>query len=493
MNIVIVGGGTAGWSVSLYLASMRPQHNYTTIESPDVPTIGVGEAVTGKFTNFLQECNVDLLDFMINTDALPKHAIRFDHWLGQDSSYDIPLECSVSHSNFIDDRLFLQVLDSCPIEHASVSGFLSLNNRVGWSMENNQLTNHIFHAFQFDEAKGGKYLRKLAVQRGVTHIEDTIEHVVVNNDTVTELKTQHGRSIKADLYIDCSGLRRLLISKVGASFKDSSQYVNVNSSLMFRPEQDVQLPRSFVSSLARKNGWNFEITTRHRTGRGYLYNSNITNKEEIKQELTEIYGPITELKHIEWQPGSLDQVWIGNVISIGLSASFLEPLQAGTIHDCLILTKDLIETGLSDTINQEVVQGFNNRAARLFNDYLDLINISYVSDRQDSDFWKFVKHDQKRTTRVEKILSLSQTRLTRELDFDKFMGYANQGLFNYGLAGLGLVNKHTIKKVFSDNNIDIEKLRRTQKMFEQEQNTRISKYLTTKEFNDILKKQSLAK
>lgn len=492
MKIVIVGGGTAGWLVSLYLAVQRPQHDYTTIDSSEIPTVGVGEAVTGKFVNMLEECGVDLYDFMINTHSLPKHGIRFTNWLSTPGYYDSPVEYSVSHKNPIDDRLYWQLLNSQPIEYSSYSGFLMADNRTGWELKDGKLTNTLFHALQFDESMAGKYLKKLAIEKGVRHISETISSVATEDSKIKNLVTKQGSTITADLFIDCSGFSKLLISKLNPEFKDCSEYINVNSAFMFKVLNDVHQPKCFVNCIARNNGWNFEITTRHRTGRGYLYNSNICSKEDIIKELTEAYGPISEVKTIHWTPGSLVKVWIGNVIAMGLSASFLEPLQAGTIHDCLMQVKDLVETGLVDnSYSEEMVNAYNERSRRLFDDYLDLINICYATDREDTEFWKFAKNKQKITARAERIIELAKCRLTRELDFDKFMGYGSQGLYNYSLAGLNIFDKTVIAKVFDANRIDTQRLEHEQLEFEKEQKEKLKKLLTTEELNTILHNESL--
>jgi tryptophan halogenase len=121
MNIVIVGGGTAGWLVSLYLAAQRPQHQYTTIDSTSIGPIGVGEAATGKFNELLHDCGITDWEFMLATDALPKHSLRFINWTKQFNQFDSPLEYSVSCQEPLDSRLFLQILNQQPIEYASVA------------------------------------------------------------------------------------------------------------------------------------------------------------------------------------------------------------------------------------------------------------------------------------------------------------------------------------------------------------------------------------
>ena len=487
MNIVIVGGGTAGWLVSLYLASKRPQHTYTTIVSEEIGTIGIGEATTGKFTEIINDCGINTLDFMKATDALPKHSIRFVNWAETPGSFDSPLESSVSFTKFLDDRLFFQILKNRPIEYASVSGILSLNEKTSYKLVNNKLTNTKNHALQFDESKVGKFLKQQSINKGVTYIDDTIVDVQVDNGKVSTVKTKAGRSISADIFLDCSGFQRLLINQLGAKFIDVSKYIHVNAATIFEVENDTAPSKTVVSSIARGYGWNFEIPSRHRIGRGYVHNADIRKEQDIIQELVSIYGPgVSKRKTISWTPGYLEDVWIGNVVAIGISACMLEPLNAGTIHDAIIQIKDLVETGLLDNQSESSKASYNSRCRRLFNDYLNLQSISYAGGREDTKFWKFVKYDQQLTDKAQHLLDLAKTRLTRHLDFEQWMGYVNHGYYNYALAGLGKFNKSTIQSVFNSNNIDIQKLEQEQNEFEKNQLSIMSECLTSTEFNRIL-------
>jgi tryptophan halogenase len=130
MKIIIVGGGTAGWMTSLYLSHTRPQHQYITIESEDISTIGVGEATTGKFNEILQDCGIDIIDFMKKTSALPKHGVRLVNWGKENGEFDSPLEYSTTAYKPIDYRLYYQYLTDNPIEHASISGLYTKNYKT---------------------------------------------------------------------------------------------------------------------------------------------------------------------------------------------------------------------------------------------------------------------------------------------------------------------------------------------------------------------------
>jgi tryptophan halogenase len=175
---------------------------------------------------------------------------------------------------------------------------------------------------------------------------------------------------------------------------------------------------------------------------------------------------------------------------MGLASSFMEPLQTGSIHDTVIQVKDLVETSLLDTVEQTfdpiVIDSYNRRSRRLFNDYLDFLCVSYAGGREDTEFWRWIKYDQQLTDRAKEILELSKTRLTRELDFDKFMGYGSQGLYNYTLAGLGLYSKDTIKSMFTIHGIDINSLTKRQYSFERAWLQKMSSCLTSVELNQYL-------
>lgn len=492
MNIVIVGGGTAGWLVSLYLATQRPQHNYTTIVSEEIGTIGIGEATTGKFTELINDCGISTLDFMRATDALPKHSIRFVNWAAQSGSFDSPLESSVSFTNFLDDRLFSQILNDRPIENASFSGILSLNDKTSYKLVDKKLVNTKNHALQFDESKVGAFLKEVALKNNVNYINDTVADVDVSNQTITSIKTKTGRTITADLYIDCTGFRRQLISRLGAKFVDVRKYIHVNAATIFNVKNDNSPPKTVVSSIARNAGWNFEIPSRRRIGRGYVHNKNLQSKDNILKELMSIYGPgVEETKLITWDPGYLEEPWIGNVVAVGISACMLEPLNAGTIHDAIIQIKDLVETGLLDDQSEAGRISYNQRCCRLFDDYLNLQSISYSGGREDTEFWRFVKYDQQLTDRAAHLLELAKTRLTRKLDFEQWMGHVNHGYYNYALAGLGKFDKTTIQTVFNSNNINVQLLQQQQNQFEEEQLAIISQCLTSQELNTILYNESL--
>ena len=491
MNIVIVGGGTAGWLVSLYLAAQRPQHSYTTIDSNSVGPIGVGEAATGKFNQILNECGISDWEFMLATDALPKHSLRFVNWGKHRGQFDSPLEYSTSHQDSLDSRLLFQLINQQPIEHASISGWYSINEKTSYKLVNNRLENTYNHAFQFDATKTANFLKDHAIKRGVNHINDHIIDIKVNQAGIQSLHTQSGKTVTADLYIDCSGLSRLLVGKLNHQFNTAEDYVHVNSAMLFRLENDQRPKRTLGVSIARNWGWNFEISTRSRIGSGYVHNRDQVDQDTLVDELSAAYQQqVHPVRTINWMPGSLDQVWVGNCIAMGLSASFLEPLQTGAIHDTIAQVKYFVETSLMEsveqTLNPTVVKSYNRLCKRLFNDYLDFLSVSYCGGRTDTEFWQNIKNKKLLTQRAEHIIDIARTRLTRSLDFDMFLGYGSQGLYNYTLAGLGLFDKQVAESVFKAYAINLDQIKNQQQQHDNKMKVEIQQSLTSVEFNNIL-------
>jgi glycine/D-amino acid oxidase-like deaminating enzyme len=489
MKIVILGGGSAGWLASLFLISKFPNYEIVSVESSDINPIGVGEATTGKFTQMLEQIGIDMIDFIKQTNALPKHSIRLVNWTKQPGQFDSPVDYSTSYRQFLDQSLFLQLLDQRPIEYASQSGIFSLLEKTSFRIDSQGNLEQLFPAaLQFDAGLVVEYLKKKAIERGVTHIVDTVTDVVIDDrKNIIELQTTD-RKIVADLYIDCTGFSRTLIGNLSPKMIDNSQYINVNSAMLFRLPKEKDT-RTTMMTIARKHGWNFEISTRNRIGRGYLFNKDLTTTDELIEELSiEYQQPVEPVRLLDWKPSRPENVWIGNTIAIGLSASFQEPLQAGSIHHSTIQLQDLYESGINKHMFDSVsVMAYNRRCQRMFNDFVDFVGVSYASDRDDSKFWKFVKYEQKLTERAKEILAVSQTRLTRDIDFDKFMGFCSQGIYNYTLAGLGHFDRQLIKDTFDSYSIDVDQLRQQQRQFEQDTIRLANTCLSMTELNNYLR------
>ena len=209
------------------------------------------------------------------------------------------------------------------------------------------------------------------------------------------------------------------------------------------------------------SGWIFDIPKQHENGRGYIYNKDFASEETLIKELELHYGcSVKPKKTIEYTCGTLNEFYVGNCLSVGLSSCFIEPLQATSIHCSIVQITDFIRNCLTDSIksttNKSVTDSYNQRTKMLYNDVVDFVSMHYTGGREDTPFWKHVKHEKELSPKVEEILDLSHSRLSRWDDWNTYYGCMNQIIWSSSLAGLGHYKKDVIEQVFNSWNIPLE-------------------------------------
>lgn len=442
MKIVIVGGGTAGWLVSLGLAKAYPNHEYVNVSEENI--VGVGESTTGYFSDMLRKHGVDELDFMRECQATPKLGINFINWTGTGDSFIHPIDGSSSSIESLDASLFHAVYNEYPIEWASGLGIHVLEGRTNFREDLSQTTGCAMH---IDTFKAGEYLRKKAMAAGVQWIKSKI--VNVDSDTAIRFITlESGERIDGDFFIDCSGQKRILMESLGVGFESYRDELPVNNSVIFEVENDSEPDRMVTTAHARDHGWIFEIPTRQRYGRGYIYSDDHATDGQIIDELNKLYGKVNPIKNIKFDSGQLEDLWVSNCIAFGLASAFLEPLQATSIHSTVVqyntFAFDSFDDDLEKLLDKNNIRQYNVRMKKLYEDMKDFVSSHYTAGRKDTDFWNDINFSDK----VKRIVSLANTRLTRYGDFDHYQGAAGQGLWNYTLAGLGHFKREVIEETF---------------------------------------------
>jgi hypothetical protein len=459
MNICIIGGGTAGWLTALLLTKERPEFNYTLIESSKIGVIGVGEGSTGLFVDLVREkrWGLDPQEFIVETEGLPKLGIRFKNWKGDDTWFDSPLNGSHTSSieHLIDIFSYTCVLKDIPIDYSCEVSTLTKHNLTNYAIESNNIVEYDVSrsAYHFDAHKLGKHL-KSKVKNKIRLIDSEVDDVKINDDQVTSIHLSNGESITADLFIDCSGLSRTLSKAKGQKTITFTETLPCDRVFLFKPEIEPEEVLPVTMAHARNNGWIFEIPTRKKVGRGYIYSSKFASDDQIKKELEEVYNcPIIHSRTINFEPFCLENVMDGNVVSIGLSSSFFEPLQATSIHNTIVQIRKLIElvlnNNISRTIDPVIVQDYNNTISKLFNDTASLIAMHYECClREDTPFWKFIKYEKVKDKKTTRILSLADKRLLRHQDFEVNYGSTGVPLWTNIMAGLGFFKKDVIESQF---------------------------------------------
>jgi tryptophan halogenase len=452
MNIVIVGGGTAGWLAALMISKIQKDlHNITIIDSSAIGIIGAGEASTGYLrgiiNNEIWDFGCNEFEFFKECKATPKLGILHKDWKQIGHEYLAPTDAAIDDPEFgCNSLLASYIANDIPMHNSSIDGRLVSNKLSPFYVEDNQLISIGRHAYNFDARLAAKYLERVCGD-GARKIDAKVNEIILNNNGFVEkLLLDNGEEILTDFVIDASGFSKLFSKKLGIDWIDYKE-LTLNAALPFlMPEED---NFDFVStSWAQKYGWMFKIPKLGVTGCGYAYDDRYISAEQAQQEIETVLGKkIEPIKNIKYNPGRLDTVWNKNVLSIGLAASFLEPLEATSIHATIAQLSMFIFTHLKESLNRTLdnvsINRYNKHFARLFNEYKIFILLHYATSRTDTEFWKNSNRLARENDVVQEILEISKHRLLNQSDLTPYFGYAQGELYNYILCGLGHYTKET--------------------------------------------------
>jgi tryptophan halogenase len=471
MRIVVVGGGTSGWIVTHYLSKT---HNCTNISTKEIPTIGVGEGTTGKFPDIF---NINKTDLMIELNALPKLGIKFEGWSNTRDYFWSPIDGSATANYYIDYSTFSNYFtDSIPLSCSQYSVLMELG-KTNYSLESNFLVgNWDHHALHIDAYKTAEYFKKISLDSGAVHVEAKVVKVNRNNNSITSLELDNGSTITADVFIDCSGFSRVLNNHL--EWIDYSEHLPVNSALVYSTEETVKKP--YTVAKAMKYGWTWEIPTRYKTGRGYVYCDKYASEDDILYEL----GDVEKIKSIKFKSGRIKNFIDSNCVSIGLSSGFLEPLQATSIH-CALIQLELFYYSfptVESLLCEQSITRYNHLISKLYDDMKDFVSLHYTGGKTDSKFWKDIRC----TDRVNEILNICKSRLLRSFDFDHVSGTVKQESWNPILSGLGHFDKSLISDVFVSDGATIHWWIDKTNEFYQEVSEVSKDFLTPEQLNAII-------
>lgn len=465
MKIIIVGGGTAGWLTTFVMSKIRPNHEYINISSSEIPTVGVGEGITGLFRRILTDpfFGINEFDFAKEAEIIPKLAIKFNNWSDNNASFYSPIEGTITSQNYLDTSLFFSILDDRDIDDSSITGYLCKRNKTSFSIKNGGINflDYGLHAYHIDNYKTGKYFKNLSIQNGVTCIDSKIENIISDDGKIKKLILKDGQSISGDFFVDCSGYAKLLSKHLNIDSVDYSKYLPLNEVIVFNLKNDDNIKYPYTNANAMNNGWMFEIFKQKSTQRGYSYCSDFCTREEAEKELREYFNQdICVTKHWKFKSQRLKTSFNSNCVSIGLSNFSVEPLQSTQIHCAVAQINDFMRNCFNDDIEKMmdpiVVKQYNNRISKLCDGMVDFIMMHYTGLKTNTKFWQYVTYEKPTSDYVKNILHLSKTRLTRWDDFDTFFASSNQILWNPILAGLGHFDKNTIANVLNTWNLPEE-------------------------------------
>ncbi|ESQ86495.1 tryptophan halogenase family protein [Asticcacaulis benevestitus] len=404
-RVVIVGGGTAGWMTAAALAKTVPAHvKIVLIESEEIGTVGVGEATIPSIRTFNNILGLDEFDFIRYTHATYKLGIEFVDWNRLGERYFHPFG---DHGRHTQEFKFLQLWlrlksgyargmcpDPGPISDYNLCSVAAARGRF---LTTNGATStpgpSLRYAFHFDASLYAKYLRRYAEGRGVTRIEGRIAGTDLRSDDgfISSVTLDDGRTIAADLFVDCSGFRGLLIEgHLNAGFESWSQFLPCDRAVAVGSEPLSDFP-PYTRATADSAGWRWRIPLQHRVGNGYVFSSDhISQDEATARLLSQIEGkPINDPHLITFTAGHRRSMWVKNCVAIGLSGGFIEPLESTGIH--------LIQTGIAKLLlffpdkrfAQANIDEFNVATLLEYEAVRDFIILHYcATERSDSSFWR---------------------------------------------------------------------------------------------------------
>jgi tryptophan halogenase len=402
-NLVIVGGGTAGWIAAATLGNIFKQTDMRIelIESDEIGIIGVGEATIPPFMATIRSLGIDEVEFIKATQASFKWGIKFEDWRVKGESYFHPFG---SLGRSIDGHDFYQLWlksqsegDTTSLMAHSPEAILSEHGRffLPFNAMNTPLAGAQY-ALHLDSALVAKFLRNFAEKLGVIRTEGKVVKVQKNaKGEIRNLKLKAGQEVTGDFFIDCSGFQGLLIEQsLETGYEDWSEYLPCNRAVAVQSE-NVGATLPYTISKAQEAGWTWRIPLQHRTGNGYVYSDKYCSDEQaIKTLLSGVQGKlIGQPRVIPFVTGIRKQVWNKNCLALGLAQGFLEPLESTAIH-LVSKTLALFVRMFPDKQGDQVqTDEFNRRVRADYAEIRDFLVLHYcTTDRDDSEFWRYCKN-----------------------------------------------------------------------------------------------------
>ena len=463
MNITIIGGGTAGWLTSLLVKKYYPHYDISLIESDDIGILGAGEGTVPHFINVLEELKISINDLVKECSATLKLGIKFTNWNGDLMSYMHGFD---SYKVLSIPALVSIIGDNKHLDLYSLPKLLVSRNRTSFigefkkenPMEGIETTS--FVGLHFNARKLALFLRKTAEQRGIKRIEGIVNYF--ENDEQGNIKNvvlKDTSKIKTNFTFDCSGFARLTAKHYGTEWKSYQKHLPMNSAIPFFIEHDNTNIKPITEAIAMKYGWVWKIPVKDRYGCGYVFDSNYIDKDKALQEAEEFFGiKLQSPKHFKFEPGCYKDTYVKNTMSVGLSQSFVEPLEATSIWVfCMNLLDFLRDNGINNK-SEIWRKQFNAKCLERNSNVVDFLYLHYMTQRNDSDFWRNFREKTTIPESVEQVLEVwKDVPPTR---IDGYMGNGGPGMFHIPswlqvANGLKLLNTEAFKKYLTDTEQDV--------------------------------------
>ncbi|QDP02756.1 tryptophan halogenase family protein [Thalassotalea sp. PS06] len=402
-NIVILGGGSAGWMTAAALANTLPSNHFNIrlVESEQIGTVSVGEATIPGIHDFNRFLNINEQELIKATNATFKLGIEFEGWT-KGSKYVHPFGPYGLNKNGVPfHQMWLKAKlageDVAELVKYNMEGMAAQKNKFSPKLNiPNFPIEHLNYAFHLDAVAYAKYLRQYAEQRGVERIEGKFEQARLNSDGfIQSLTLTDGREIPGDFFIDCSGFKALLIEKtLHACYEDWRHWLPCDSAVAIQSKSQPQI-NSYTKAITHENGWRWQIPLQNRMGNGLVYSSRFMSADEAVEKLQSLVKEelITEPNHLRWVNGCRPEPWRKNCLAIGLSAGFIEPLESTGLQLIQSAIFRLLSLFPDKNFNQSNIDTYNRFANAEIKSIRDFVILHYKqTDNDHSPFWNYCRN-----------------------------------------------------------------------------------------------------
>ena len=454
-NIVILGGGTAGWMTANLLQKKWRQRGIqiSVVESPDIGIIGVGEGSTPLLKEFFDSLEISESEWMPQCNATYKNGISFNDWstVPGYESYFHPFPCSLDFATFgfLYKYTELRRKGADVLAHPNRFSLMAgLTERKLAPLPAENFPFHFQYGYHFDSVLIGKFLREKAKESGVCHIEATVEKVEQESDgSIKSLLLNTGQILSGDFFVDCSGFASILLQKtLRVPFVSFAENLFNDSAVAIPTDIETEIPAETLST-ALSNGWAWKIPLTNRFGNGYVFSSKYCSPDEAETELRthlNILESDVEARHLKMKVGRVQETWAKNCVAVGLSQGFIAPLEATAlqfVYSTIEQFSQALEEGNFSGKNRDE---FNARMNANFEGVRDYIVLHYkTKSRSDSQYWIDNRENQKISHNLRSMIECwyaiedTQEALTRL----NIGSYYSQRSWTCLLAGVGVFPK----------------------------------------------------
>jgi len=421
-RVVVLGGGTAGWMSAAALAKLLgPLVTVTLVESEDIGIVGVGEATLPHIRGFVERLGIDEAEFMQATHATFKLGIDFRDFGRIGESYVHPFGTFGEEAAGVPFHHYWLELERRGMAEAIGNYSLAVTAALAGKFRpptiDGTLTSTYGYAYQFDATLFGPFLRENATGKlGVERIEGKVVEVRQDPESgdIAALVLESGRAIEGDLFVDCSGFRSLLLGDtLGEAWEDWSPWLPCDRAAALPCAHATQDFAPLTSAIAMPAGWRWRIPLQHRMGNGYVFSSQFVSEDEACAAISKAVDgePMADPRVLRFRAGRRSKSWNRNVIAVGLSSGFLEPLESTSLYLSQMAITYLIELfpidGLIDPRDRDE---FNRLVDMEYDRVRDFLILHFhATTRDDSEFWNHVRTMQVPATLAEKMALWRET------------------------------------------------------------------------------------